>query len=87
VLKEDNESGHVVMIVPHSDDLGNTKIYHYRDILVSDVKYLMPKILECGQGRREEVYTLQAGVASKKIKNMKWYRMVGIYTSSKNNIK
>jgi hypothetical protein len=87
VLKNDNESGHVVMLVPHSDDLGNVKIYAYRDILSSKVEYLMPKILECGRGRREEVYTLQAGVTSAKIQNMKWYKMVGIYTSPKNNVK
>jgi hypothetical protein len=87
VLKEDSESGHVVMLVPHSDDIENDKIYNYRYILESKVAYLMPKILECGQGRREEVETLQAGVASKKIQNMKWYKMVGIYTSPKNNVK
>jgi hypothetical protein len=87
VLKEDNESGHVVMIVPHSEELGNKNIYAYRDILVSGVAYLMPQILECGQGRRKEVETLQKGVSSKKIQNMKWYRMVGIYTSPENNVK
>jgi hypothetical protein len=87
VLKNDNESGHVVMIVPHSDDIGNDKVYNYRKILESKVAYLMPKTLECGRGRRKEVETLQKGVASEKIQNMKWYRMVGTYTSPKNNIK
>jgi predicted methyltransferase len=88
VLKEDSESGHVVMLVPHSNDLENDKIYDYRKILKSvDVAYLMPKTLECGKEKRGEVYTLQAGVTSAKIQNMKWYKMVGIYTSPKNNIK
>jgi hypothetical protein len=87
VLKEDSESGHVVMLVPHSDDLENDKVYDYRKILNSNIAYLMPKILECGKKKRGEVYSLQAGVASAKIKDMKWYKMVGIYTSPKNNVK
>jgi hypothetical protein len=87
VLKEDSESGHVVMLVPHSNDLENDYDYDYRDILTSNAKYLMPKILECGRKRREEVETLQKGVTSAKIQNMKWYKMVGIYTSPKNNVK
>jgi hypothetical protein len=88
VLKGDGQSGHVVMIAPHSADLENTNNYDYRTISKSDnTLYLMPKILECGKGRRYEVYTLQAGVAKEKIKNMKWYRMLGTYTSPKNNVK
>jgi hypothetical protein len=87
VLKRDKESGHIVMIAPHSLDVENDTIYDYRDILGSKVKYLMPKILECGEGRRDEAQTLQAGVGSAKIKDMKWYKMVGIYTSPQSEIK
>jgi hypothetical protein len=66
----------------------NSKKYEYRAIPEKNGIYtLMPKILECGRERRAEELDLQQGVSKAKIPNMKWYKMVGIYTNSKNNVK
>jgi hypothetical protein len=87
-LKNETGSGHIMMIVPGNSDLSKSgNFYAYRTLPAQKELVLMPKILECRQGRRQEAHSLQDGVRASDIPNIKWYKMVGTYSDHRSKIK
>lgn len=49
------------------------------------LKLVVPKILECGGSRRNTNANLTQGLVPEDIEKTKWFKLIGIYKSPKNN--
>ena len=83
-------SGHIVIVTPHADDFSSPN-YNFRAIVEGLPAMLMPRVLECGfQGRvgalRETSHCLRSSLSESRIRNMKWYKKVRVYTSDRNRL-